>query len=227
MSKNIPWLQKDISLDLFKKVFSEDLLRTQVQRITMCGDVGDPIYCKDYLEICRYIKETNPDIHIYTITNGSYKKKEWWQEFGEILNERDTVAFSIDGYDNASNNLYRINSDWDSIICGLTTLTAMRRAHVTWAAIVFAFNQDHLSAIEDLARQYGCDSLQITKSIKFGSRFSSYNTENKFDALEPRSEHVSQSGRYERYSIQLSNRILNNTNYIQTNKTLWKKTIEE
>jgi hypothetical protein len=103
----------------------------------------------------------------------------------------------------------------------------MRRAHVTWAAIVFAFNQDHLLAIEDLARQYGCDSLQITKSIKFGSRFSSYNTENKFDALEPRSEHVSQSGRYERYSIQLSNRILNNTNYIQTNKTLWKKTIEE
>jgi MoaA/NifB/PqqE/SkfB family radical SAM enzyme len=227
MSKNIPWLQKDISIELFKKVFSEEMLKTQVRRITMCGDVGDPIYCKDYLEICRYIKETNPSIHIYTITNGSYKKKEWWQEFGQILNERDTVAFSIDGYDNASNNLYRVNSDWDSIIQGLTTLTAMGRAHVTWATIVFAFNQDHLKTIEELARSSGCDSLQITKSIKFGSRFASYNTDFDTDALEPRPEHVSQTGRYERYSIQLSDRILDNTEYLETNTVLWQQTVNE
>jgi hypothetical protein len=227
MSKDISWLQQEISIELFQKVFSVNMLKNHVKRITMCGDVGDPIYCKDYLEICRYIKETNPDIHIYTITNGSYKKKEWWQELGEILNEQDTVAFSIDGYDNASNNLYRINSDWDSIILGLTTLTAMHRAHVTWATIVFAFNQDRLKEIEDIARSYSCDSLQITKSIKFGSRFESYNTDADTDALEPRPEHVSQSGRYERYSIQLSNRILDNTEYMQTNTVLWQRTVEE
>ena len=224
MAKNIPWLHKDISLELFKKIFTVDMLQNYVKRITMCGDVGDPIYCKEFLEICNYIKTTNPNIHIYTITNGSYKKKDWWQDLGNILNERDTVAFSIDGYDNRSNNLYRINSDWDSIITGLTTLTSLRKAYVTWATIVFSFNQDHLSTIENLAKTYGCDSLQITKSIKFGSRFSAYNTDNNFDALEPRLEHISQTGRYERYSIQLSDRIMDNVDYLNTNKILWQQT---
>ena len=226
MNKDIPWLNKDITLDVFKKAFSEDMLRKDVKRITMCGDVGDPIYCKDYLAICRYIKETNPNIHLYTITNGSYKKSEWWEEFGQILNDRDTVAFSIDGYDNESNNLYRVNSDWDSIITGVTTLTKMNRAHITWAVIAFAFNQDRLKDIETMARDYGCDSLQVTKSIKFGSRFDSYNTNDNIDNLEPRPEFVSQSGRYERYSVQLSDRVLDNRDYMDTNKIYWKNTVD-
>jgi MoaA/NifB/PqqE/SkfB family radical SAM enzyme len=225
MNKDIPWLNQDITLDLFKKVFTPKLLQNEVQRITMCGDVGDPIYCRDFLDICQYIKENNPKIHIYTITNGSYKKKEWWEKLGNILNEYDTVAFSIDGYDNASNNLYRVNSDWDSIITGVTTLTSLKRAYVTWATIVFSFNQDHLSTIELMAKDLGCDSLQITKSIKFGSRFSSYNTSEFEDILEPRLEFVSQSGRYERHSIQLSNRVLDNTRYMDTNEEKWQNVV--
>ena len=227
MAKDIPWLQKDISLTLFKKIFTLEMLTNNVQRITMCGDVGDPIYCKDFLEICKYIKESNPNIHIYTITNGSYKKQEWWEALGHILNDKDTVAFSIDGYDNESNNLYRVNSNWDSIISGVTTLTKIQRAHVTWATIAFSFNQDKLDYIEELAKGYGCDSLQITKSIKFGSRFQSYNDVENTDTLEPRPEFVSHSGRYERYIIQLSNRVLANEKYLTTNKVKWAKTLEE
>jgi MoaA/NifB/PqqE/SkfB family radical SAM enzyme len=227
MPKDIPWLQKELTLEQFQKCFTEELLKTQVKRLTMCGDVGDPIYCKDYLKICRYVKETNPDIHIYTITNGSYKKKEWWEELRDISNEKDTIAFSIDGYDNASNNLYRVNSDWDSIIEGVTTVTQNKKAHVTWATIVFSFNQDHLQHIQDMAKRYGCDSLQITKSIKFGSRFGTYNNEGDNDSLEPRNEFISQSGRYERYSIPLSDRVLNNQDYLETNKQKWQEIVSQ
>lgn len=221
MRKDIPWLQKEISLDLFKKCFSEELLLTQVKRLTMCGDVGDPIYCKDYLDIIRYVKTVNPNIHVYTITNGSYRKKEWWEELREISNERDTIAFSIDGYDDASNNLYRVNSNWDSIIEGLTTVTTNKKAHVTWATIIFSFNQDHLQQIRTMAQKYGCDSLQLTRSIKFGSRFGTYNTDDNYDALEPRNEYISKSGRYERRTIKLSNRVLDNVDYLDTNKKKW------
>jgi hypothetical protein len=94
-----------MSLNFVKKFFTEEMLRTQVKRVTMCGDVGDPIYCKEYIEICRYIKTINPDIHIFTITNGSHKKPSWWTELAGVLDHRDTINFSIDGYDNASNNL--------------------------------------------------------------------------------------------------------------------------
>lgn len=227
MAKEIPWMQKQLSLELFKKAFTEDLLKNEVKRITMCGDVGDPIYCREYIEICDYIKSTNPDIHLYTITNGSYMKESWWRDFGSVLNDKDTVAFSIDGYDNASNNKYRVNSDWDSIITGMTTLTQMKKAYITWATIIFKFNQDHLDTIQKLATDHGCDTLQLTKSIKFGSRFEVYNTDANYDDLEPRTEHISQSGRYERTSIVLSDRVKNNDDYLNHNKMMFEKVRQE
>ena len=123
-----PWLNKNMTLEFVKKFFTENMLKNHVRRVTMCGDVGDPIYCKEYIDICRYIKQINPDIHIFTITNGSHKKPEWWAELASVLNERDTINFSIDGYDNATNNLYRVNSNFDSIINGKHWLEAAKLA---------------------------------------------------------------------------------------------------
>ena len=39
---DISWMQKEISLAEFKRVFTHDMLE-QTQRFTMCGDVGDPM----------------------------------------------------------------------------------------------------------------------------------------------------------------------------------------
>ena len=107
----VPWFNKELDLAFFKKTLTPDLLKSTVKRITMCGDIGDPIYASEYLDIVDYIKTQNDKIHVYTITNGSYKKESWWKDFAKISNEYDTINFSIDGYDNESNNLYRINSN--------------------------------------------------------------------------------------------------------------------
>jgi hypothetical protein len=80
--------------------------------------------------------------------------------------------------------------------------------------------------MQEMAKTLGCDSFQLTKSIKFGSRFSSYNTGNNVDDLEPRSEFVSQIGRYERSMVQLSDRSLDNHEYIETNHGMWQKVKE-
>ena len=143
-----PWLNKNMTLDFVKKFFTEEMLLNQVKRVTMCGDVGDPIYCKEYIEICRYIKSVNPDIHIFTITNGSYKKPEWWRELALVLNDRDTINFSVDGYDNTSNNLYRVNSNFESIMQGIKTVRETNKdVFLVWATIIFSFNQDYLDNI--------------------------------------------------------------------------------
>jgi MoaA/NifB/PqqE/SkfB family radical SAM enzyme len=206
-----------MTLDFVKKFFTEDMLLNRVRRVTMCGDVGDPIYCKEYIDICRYIKTINPKIHIFTITNGSYKKSEWWEELGSVLNQYDAVNFSVDGYDHQTNNLYRINSNWDSIIDGIT---ALRRSNqdvfINWAMIVFKFNQDHIESIKTKAKNLGMDTLQITRSTKFGSKYGqAYGGD--ADPLEPRSEHISSSHRYERETYNLSNRFINNQEYLQHN----------
>lgn len=211
-----PWLNKNMTLDFVKKFFTSDMLRNHVRRVTMCGDVGDPIYCKEYIEICRYIKSVNPRIHIFTITNGSHKKPEWWTEFGSVLNEYDTVNFSIDGYDDASNNLYRINSNWSSIIDGIRALRAVNQdVFINWATIVFKFNQDYLDNIANQARLLGMDVLQLTKSTKFGSKYGGYGGVD--DPLEPREEFISSSHRYERSTLNLSGRIQKNTDYLEYN----------
>ena len=217
-----PWLNKHMTLDFVKKFFTKEMLLTQVKRVTMCGDVGDPIYCKEYIEICRYIKTTNPNIHIFTITNGSHKKPEWWTELASVLNERDTINFSVDGYDNASNNVYRINSNFDSIIAGIRAVRAANKdVFLVWATIIFSFNQDQLDNMSTQARIMGMDAVQWTRSTKFGSVYGAYGGAN--DSLEPRPEFISKTHRYERQVVNVSSRIQNNKDYLDHNQKQYIK----
>jgi len=212
----VPWLNKELDLNFFKSVLDPELLKNQVQRITMCGDIGDPIYASEYLEIIAYIKSHNPKIHIYTITNGSYRKESWWREFARVSNEYDTINFSVDGYNHESNNLYRVGSDWESIMTGMRIMCKESSAHVYWATIVFAFNQDHIENIKQQAIDVGCDGVQLTYSTKFGSKYGeAYG--GVADPLEPRSEFISQTHRYERHFVQLSNRQQLNQQYLNHN----------
>lgn len=217
-----PWLNHSMTLQFFKKFMTPERLCTQVKRITMCGDVGDPIYCREYLEIYRYIKQSNPLIHVFTITNGSGKSTEWWTEFAEIANERDTINFSIDGYDDASNNLYRVNSRWSSIMDAVRTVrTHNPHIFMNWAAIVFRFNQDHLGLIEQQARDLGFDGLQITKSTKFGSKYGEA-YQGDLDVLEPSAEWISSTHRYQRHTVNLSGRLQDNEDYLRHNQQRWQ-----
>lgn len=221
-----PWLGHSMTLEFFKKFMPEHRLQTQVKRFTMCGDVGDPIYCRDYLEIYRYIKDTNPRIHVFTITNGSGKNEKWWKEFAAIANEYDTINFSVDGYDDESNNLYRANSRWDSIVAGMKTLRDNNDLiFMNWALIVFRFNQDHIEHITNLAKSMKFDGLQITKSTKFGSKYgAAYHGEN--DQLEPAAEWISDTHRYQRQTVNLSSRHQEIQEYLEHNRVRWK-TVQE
>jgi MoaA/NifB/PqqE/SkfB family radical SAM enzyme len=218
----VPWFNKELDLAFFQRVLSEDLLRSQVRRITMCGDIGDPIYASQYLEIIDYIKTVNPHIHVYTITNGSYRKSSWWQDLAKISNKYDTINFSIDGYDNASNNLYRVGSNWDSIMTGMDIMCGSSSAFVYWATILFNFNQDHIEHIKQQAQDRGCDGLQLTYSTKFGSKYGEAYGGNT-DPLEPRAEFISKTHRYERYFVPLSDRVAPIQQYLDHNQQLFNQ----
>lgn len=213
----VPWFNKELDLAFFQRVMTPDLLTNKVKRITMCGDIGDPIYASEYVEIVRYIKNINPRIHVYTITNGSHRNEDWWRQLAATSNHYDTINFSVDGFDDASNNLYRINSDWDSIMAGMQIMAQESAAFVYWATIVFAFNQDKLDLIASLAQQQGCDGLQITHSTKFGSKYGdAYG--GQADPLEPRPEFISPTHRYQRFFHDLSGRQQHNQDYLDLNR---------
>ena len=129
------FVNKELGLSWFKENFT---FAKQVKKITFCGDDGDPIYAKDLLPVIAWLKEKNPSLQIVIVTNGSYKTKAWWTKLDTLLDEKDHIHFSLDGWDQESNELYRINCDWESIVTGVKQIT---RAYKTWAAIAFKFNE--------------------------------------------------------------------------------------
>lgn len=190
----------ELDLEFFKKNFTPEFIQNNLEKITFCGDDGDPIYAHDLISVIEYIKSIKP-VEIVIVTNGSHKKTTWWSQLGNALDYRDSVHFSIDGYNNDSNNLYRINSDYDSIIEGLQALRAASQCKIVWAAIAFKFNEDKLDYMQQFAKQLGVDVFQLTKSTKFGSVYPSYGAN---DALEPSTKFISSSHRFEREVVPLT-----------------------
>lgn len=164
-------LNRQLDLGFFQNQIGADTIKS-IRKITFCGNDGDPIYCRDLLAIIQWIKSVNPSMNLVLITNGSYKPQSWWQELAGVLNHHDEINWSIDGWDQDSNQQYRVNCDWGSIISGMDTFkTANQSTYCVWAAIAFRFNQDHLIYMQSLAEEHGMDLFQLTKSTKFGSHY--------------------------------------------------------
>jgi len=144
----------------------KDLLNIDsIEEILLCGNYGDPIYYKHLLALCEYIKTKNTNTKIIIHTNGSSKHVMFWESLGYILNNNDTVIFSIDG-SFANSNVYRINSKHNTILTGIKTLlNSVDRPNIKWKHLIFGYN---ISTIEDAIDQailLGFDSIEFTKSI--------------------------------------------------------------
>ena len=187
-------INTELDLDFFKRNFTTEFVLANVEKITFCGDDGDPIYAHDLIPVIKYLKSIKP-VEIVIVTNGSHKKSSWWIQLAQLLDSNDSVHFSIDGYDDASNNLYRVNSDYQSIIAGIEALRHNSRCKIVWAAIAFKFNEEHLDFMQEFAKKLGVDRFQITKSTKFGSVYPAYGVD---DPLQPSVKYVSSSHRFER-----------------------------
>ena len=198
-------LNRQLNLKFFQEQIGTNVLH-QIRKITFCGNDGDPIYCRELIEICQWIKTANPAINLVIITNGSHKPIEWWQALGRVLDHRDEINWSIDGWDQASNELYRVNSDWSTIHAGIRAFCEVNDStYRTWASIAFRFNQHRLEDIQNLAKNMGMDLFQITKSTKFGSHYPDmYGAD---DPLCPdRLDLVSSTHRFERILLPLTDR---------------------
>ena len=199
-------LNSQLTLAFFQDQIGEAVIK-KIKKITFCGNDGDPIYCRDFLDICRWIKSVNPLLHLVIVTNGSYKSPDWWKSLSEILDHRDEITWSIDGWDQNSNAQYRVNCDWTSIMTGINAFC--ENNHVTyriWAAIAFRFNQDQLDSMTDIARSIEMDLFQLTKSTKFGSHYPE--TYGIVDPLCPdRKDLVSSGHRFERLLRPLTDRL--------------------
>lgn len=166
----------------------------------LCGGQGDPIYYSHLHEFIEYVKSHNPTLRFVIITNGSYRNREWWEKLSTLLTEDDRIVFSIDGWDQQSNEIYRRGSNFDSIMEGLEVMTKSK-AVIFWSTIIFKFNQDRLDEIENLAKSKGVHYFHLVRSTKFGAPWAD---ESGQDPLQPRDEFLVGTGPYSRKEKPLS-----------------------
>jgi hypothetical protein len=153
---------KNHSLDINELLRFLDIDLTG-KRVGLCGNYGDPIYHSDLIDFVKKLKARGARILI--ITNGSYKKQEWWKELVSSLDTLDLITFSVDG---APTNFtqYRVNADWESIQVGMEVV-ANSKCNSSWKYIPFAFNQTDIENVEKLSREIGIKQFCVEFSDRF------------------------------------------------------------
>ena len=92
----------EITLEQFQEWFPVGFIK-QLDRLFMCGNLGDPIIAKDTLKIFEYIRAVNPSISLSMNTNGSARSWHFWKGLADTGVH---VRFGIDGLID-THNLYR------------------------------------------------------------------------------------------------------------------------
>jgi MoaA/NifB/PqqE/SkfB family radical SAM enzyme len=131
--------------------------------VNFCGNNGDPIYHSKFHDLCVKLKKTGCKISI--TTNGSKKSTAWWEKLGSILTTADQITFSLDGLED-TNKIYRINSDWESIMNGFNTIKKYGIKTV-WKFIVFRHNQHQIEEAEKLSKELGFSEFRLEKSDRW------------------------------------------------------------
>lgn len=159
----------ELSLDDCEKIFDPQFI-SQLKRLYMCGNYGDPIAARDTLEVFDYFRRHNSKMNLNMYTNGSAKKPDWWKELAKVLGKNSYVVFSIDGLED-TNHLYRQNTIWSKIMENAQAFIDAG-GNARWDYIVFAHNEHQVEQAESLSKSMGFEKFQYKKSARFFSNVS-------------------------------------------------------
>lgn len=132
-------------------------------KVYLEGNNGDPIYHSEFHRLCASLKNIDSDISI--VTNGSGKKKDWWENLCGILSKKDSITFSIDGLED-TNHLYRKNANWQSIMDAVNIVTK-HNIKTVWKFIIFKHNQHQIEETKKLSKSLGIDNFELVKSDRW------------------------------------------------------------
>ena len=190
----MPWIDlKEISLQQFKKWFPIDFIK-QLNKLNMCGNLGDPIIAKDTILIFEYLRENNSSIYLQMQTNGSARNEKFWKK---LANYNVTVVFGIDGLAD-THSKYRINTDFDKIIKNAKAFINAG-GNARWDMLVFDHNKHQTEDCEKYAFELGFTEFQKKNSSRFkDNKFNVLNDEGRtIDILYPTEKSKSFLGKIE------------------------------
>jgi len=157
-----PWLvETEITIEQFKEWFPESFVK-QLNRLFMCGNLGDAIVAKDTLEVFEYLRITNPNISLSLHTNGSARTEKWWKKLAQL---NVGVTFALDGLED-TNHLYRVGTDFNKIIENATTFISAG-GNAKWHMLVFEHNEHQIAQAEQMSKDLGFSEFTQKNSSRF------------------------------------------------------------
>jgi MoaA/NifB/PqqE/SkfB family radical SAM enzyme len=154
----------ELTLEDCKKIFTPEFI-SQLKKMYMCGNLGDPIVADDTLEVFEYFRQHNPNVWLNMHTNGGAKKPDWWKQLATVIKDNGDVTFSVDGLKD-TNHLYRQNVNWDIVDQSMRAYIE-GGGKVRWDYLIFDHNQHQVEEAEQYAKSIGVHKFQAKKTGRF------------------------------------------------------------
>lgn len=163
---NAELMNAELSLEDIKKIFTVEFVQ-QLERITLCGNFGEPIVAKDCLEVVQYFREYNKDLYITINTNAGARPKAWWHALAKAIGDNGFVIFGIDGLED-TNHIYRVNVKWENVYNNARYFIEAG-GKAAWDFIAFEHNEHQIEQAEALSIEMGFIRFRVKKSYRFGT----------------------------------------------------------
>ena len=158
------WLEESyLETDFFDRIPSS--IWNGLEFVEFNGTIGDPCAAPNFIEVCNFIKNKNPNIKLNISTNGGLRNEKFWIDLAECLSEDDTVTFAIDGLED-TNHIYRVNVNYQSVIKNAKTFIS-HNGVARWQFITFKHNEHQIDEAKSIAEQLGFKHFFIKPSYRF------------------------------------------------------------
>lgn len=150
---------KSLTSDMTLKQFIK--IAKNFKNIGLCGQVSDPIFNKQLINMLKFAYKNNNHISVHTAANHS--KQNWYKE-AYRANPNALWVFAIDGLP-TKNNPNRINQK-PTLLFNAMILAKAMNIECQWQCIIFSFNEKDLEEIQVLSKK-----INIPLRLIFSNRF--------------------------------------------------------
>ena len=139
----------ELSLVHVKQIFSANFLQN-IEEIKINGNLGDFGMASDAVDIVNYFLD-NSAAEILIETNGSMRTPDWWQQ---LVSDRVTIFWALDGIDNDTHQLYRINADFSRTLKNAVAFIDAG-GYAGWKFIPFKHNLHQQEQAKKMSQKLG------------------------------------------------------------------------
>jgi MoaA/NifB/PqqE/SkfB family radical SAM enzyme len=135
--------------------------------INLCGQISDPIYHPNFIEVMDRVSK-NPNKKFQIHTTATLKKVQWWEYMFSKSSNNVTWIFGLDGADQETANIYRVNTDFEEVL-QVMKLGVSMGVNLQWQFIVFKHNEHQIEKVKNIAFDNNIP-LRITISSRWNKK---------------------------------------------------------